>query len=330
MTSMMTHGVVGSDPRLGPVPVLDLGPWLAGEDGAEKALANGLRSALEEIGFFFVVNHGIDWAMVDSVYECARRLHALPDPVKEAMPMSARQGGYLTLGGGTSYASAIAGEIRKPNLNAAFFMHRGGYRDANQWPPLDGFQTTVERYLDAMTAFARSLLPLYAASLSLAPDFFDAAFEQPSTTLRLSHYPLVDHEDSQWGLAPHTDSSFMTLLPANDVPGLWIRPEGHDWIEPPALPRSFLINSGDILRRWTNDRFLSTAHRVMNASGTDRYAMPFFYGARDDAMVEALPTCVSKDHPALHPPITYGEYQRWFLGRNYASYAEYQSGEQAP
>ncbi len=330
MTSMMTDGSVAPTAGDGLVPVLDLGQWLAGGDGAEAALADRLRTALEEVGFFFVINHGVDWAMVEQVYECARRLHALPDAVKEAMPMSSRQGGYLTLGGGTSYASAIAGEIRKPNLNVAFFMHRGGYRDANQWPPFPGFQTTVERYLNTMAGFARSLLPLYARALSLPGDWFEKAFVEPSTTLRLSHYPLVSHEESQWGLAPHTDSSFMTLLPANDVPGLWIRPEGHEWIEPPALPRSFLINSGDILRRWTNDRFLSTAHRVMNSSGTDRYAMPFFYGARDDAVVEALPTCVSGDRPAQYPPITYGDYQRWFLGRNYASYAEYQSGEQAP
>jgi isopenicillin N synthase-like dioxygenase len=141
---------------------------------------------------------------------------------------------------------------------------------------------------------------------------------------------VVDHEDHQWGLAPHTDSTFMTLLPANDVPGLWIRPEGYDWIEPPALPESFLVNSGDILRRWTNDRFLSTAHRVMNASGTDRYAMPFFFGTRDDALIEALPTCVGPDNPPRHEPITSGDYQRWFLNRNYAAYTDSEASATAP
>jgi isopenicillin N synthase-like dioxygenase len=312
------------------VPVLDLGPFLAEEPGADAALGAQLREALERIGFFFVVSHGVDWQLVEDVYAQARRLHALPDADKEAIVMGANRGGYLRLGGGTSYASAIAGEVRKPNLNAAYFVHRGGHRRDNQFPGLDGFRDVVERYMDAVQALAHRLLAVYARALDLPPAWFDPFFGDPSATLRLSHYPVIDHDDDQWGLAPHTDSSFMTLLPANDVPGLWIRPEGYDWIEPPALAESYLINSGDILRRWTNDRFLSTAHRVMNASGRDRYAMPFFYGPSDDARIEAISTCVAPGAEPLHPPITYGEYQRWFLNRNYADYTGKQSGPEAP
>ena len=138
-----------------------------------------------QIGFFFLVGHGLPWSMVDAVYGQARRLHALDETVKEAIPMSAQQGGYLRLGGGTSYASAIAGEVRKPNLNAAFFVHRGGYREGNQWPPLEGFRETVDAYIDAMTALAHRLLPLYALALDLDPDHFAPSFDVPSTTLRL-------------------------------------------------------------------------------------------------------------------------------------------------
>jgi isopenicillin N synthase-like dioxygenase len=315
---------------VGVVPVLDLAPFLAGEPDAEAALARQLRRALEEIGFFFVLGHGVDWSLVEAVYAQARRLHALPDADKEAIVMGPDRGGYLRLGGGTSYASAIAGEVRKPNLNAAWFVHRGGHRKGNQFPPIAGFREVVERYFDEVAALAHRLLPLYARALDLPADWFEPFFGDPSATLRLSHYPVVDHDQDQWGLAPHTDSSFMTLLPANDVPGLWIRPEGYDWIEPPALARSYLINSGDILRRWTNDRFLSTAHRVMNASGGDRYAMPFFYGPSDDAPIEAIATCVEPGEVPVHPPTTYGEYQRWFLNRNYASYTGAQSGAEAP
>jgi isopenicillin N synthase-like dioxygenase len=311
------------------VPVIDLGAYRRGASLEETAAA--LRDALDRVGFFFVVDHGVDWSLVDEVYIAARRLHDLPAEVKEAMVMSADRGGYLRFGGGTSYASAIAGEVRKPNLNAAWFAHRGGYRSGNQFPAgLAGFQDTVEQYLDTMTAFATSLLPLYARALGLDAGWFAPAFDDPSVTLRLSHYPVIDHEDQQWGLAPHTDSTFMTLLPANDVPGLWIRPEGSDWIEPPGLPQTFLINSGDVLRRWTNDRFLSTAHRVFNASGKYRYAMPFFYGPRDDALIEALPTCTGPDNPARYVPIAYGDYQRWFLNRNYAGYTGKTAPAEAP
>lgn len=312
------------------IPVLDLDPLTRGDPDAVEPLGCELRTALEDIGFFFVVNHGIDWSLVEAVYAEARRLHAVDPEELETIEMDGRHGGYLGLGGGTSYASEIAGEIRTPNLNAAYFVHRGGYRLGNRWPDLPGFRPVIEAYMDAATALGRRLLPVLAASLDLPPTYFDPHFDDPSCTLRMSHYPVLDYGEHDWGLAPHTDSSIMTLLPANDVPGLEIRPAGHDWIEPPPLPRSFLVNSGDMLKRWTNDRFRSTAHRARNNSDTDRYAIPFFFGARDDATIEALPTCVDADHPARHDPITYGDYQRWFLNRNYAKITGRAASEEAP
>jgi isopenicillin N synthase-like dioxygenase len=312
------------------IPVLSLGPFRAGEPGSAAVAASRLADALERIGFFFVVDHGLDWALVEETYRQARRLHALTDDRKEAIVMDAERGGYLRLGGGTSYASAIAGEVRKPNLNAAYFVQRDPSGRRNQWPDLPGFREVVMAYFEAVQTLAHELLPLYALALHLPPGHFEGPFDRPSATLRMSHYPVVDHDEHDWGLAPHTDSSFMTLLPANDIPGLWIRPEGYDWVEPPPLPGSFLVNSGDILKRWTNHRFLSTAHRVRNESGRDRYAIPFFYGPSDDAPVEALPTCVSADRPARYPPTTYGAYQRWFRNRNYAEYTGQEVNERAP
>ena len=321
----------------GVIPILDLGPITDADSNAHRPdlgaldhLAAELRAALEEIGFFFVVDHGIDWALVDELYDMARRLHAIEPEVLSGIAMDAEHGGYLKFAGGTSYASEIAGEVRTPNLNAAFFVHRGGYRLANRWPELDGFRALVDRYMDEVTALSRRLLPVLARSLDLDDDHFEPLFDEPSCTLRLSHYPVLDYGEHDWGVAPHTDSTVITLLPANDVPGLEIRPAGHDWMEPPSLPRSFLINSGDMLKRWTNHRYRSTAHRARNASDGDRYAVPFFFGPRDDALIEALPTCVDDDHPAKHEPITYGDYQRWFLNRNYEKLTGRRATEEAP
>jgi isopenicillin N synthase-like dioxygenase len=324
MTTVQT--TTGSDL----IPILDLDPLLAGEPDALPRLGAELARALEDIGFFFITNHGVPWELVTDVYDLARRLHALPPEELEPITMDAAHGGYLPYAGGTSYASEIAGEVRTPNLNAAFFVHRNGYRVANRWPDLEGFQPTVEAYIDAVEGLCHRLLPVLASSLGLAPDHFAPHFDAPSCTLRMSHYPVVDYGEHDWGLAPHTDSSIFTLLPTNEVPGLEIRPAGYDWIEPPHLPQAYLVNSGDMLKRWTNHRFRSTAHRARNASDGDRYAMPFFFGARDDALIEALPTCVSIDNPARHEPITYGDYQRWFLNRNYAGLTGKQAEESAP
>lgn len=307
------------------IPVIDLNGLTTGDPAAVATVAAELHAALTQVGFFIVINHGVSWDQVEGVYAQARDLHALPEESKARFPMGKLTGGYLGVGGGTSHASEIAGEVRKPNMNAAFFAHRGGYHESNQWPPIEGFSEEIEAYMDAVIALGHRLLPAFALSLDLSIDWFSHHFDEPSCALRMSHYPVMDYDENEWGLAPHTDSSFMTVLPTNDKPGLQIRPVGHDWIEPPPIAESFLINSGDILKRWTNHRYQSTAHRVRNASDQDRYAMPFFFGARDDAVITPLPTCVSRDHPPRYEPITYGGYQRWFLNRNY----EQVTGEQA-
>jgi isopenicillin N synthase-like dioxygenase len=310
------------------IPVLDLTGLRSRDPDVVARLGRELRAALTDVGFFFLTNHGIPWEQVQGIYDWARRLHALDPEVLARAPMDKHHGGYLGLGGGTSYASEIAGEIRTPNLNAAFFVHRGGHRSANRFPDgLPGFPEAAAAYMDACTELCEGLLPVLAAALDLPPGWFEPSFVDPSVTLRMSHYPPLEYGEHDWGLAPHTDSSIFTLLPANDVPGLEIRPAGHDWIVPPALPGSY---SGDMLKRWTNHRFRSTAHRARNASDTDRYAIPFFYGARDDALIEALPTCVGPGEPARHEPITYGAYQRWFINRNYAQVTGEQAGDVAP
>ena len=244
--------------------------------------------------------------------------------------MDRTHGGYLGMGAGTSYASEIAGEVRKPNQNEAFFVHEGGYRDGNQYPNLKGFKDVTATYIKAMEALAGSLLPLLASSLQLDPEFFASDFDIPSVTLRMSHYPVMEYSENEWGLAPHTDSSIFTFLPANDVPGLELRPAGRDWIQPPVVPRSFVVNSGDMLKRWTNGHYLSTAHRASNLSNVDRYAMPFFYGARDDAVVDPVPTTVSPETPSRYEPITYGDYQRWFIDRNYQGMTGQTASETPP
>jgi isopenicillin N synthase-like dioxygenase len=332
MTTTIDPGSA-SPPGRDLIPILDLSDLVDGRPDAVDDLAGRLERALTDIGFFFVVGHGLDWELVRRVYAAAAELHALPVDRLRSIAMDGDHGGYLGYAGGTSYASEIAGEVRTPNLNAAFFVHRGGYRHGNRWPDLPGFRELVDTYMDAATDLARRLLPVLARSLDLPADHFDEAFDDPSVTLRLSHYPPVDYGEHDWGLAPHTDSSIFTLLPDNEVPGLEIRPAGHDWIVPPSLPRSFLVNSGDMLKRWTNHRFRSTAHRARNAGpgpATDRYAIPFFFGARDDAMIEALPTCVGPEDPPQHDPITYGDYQRWFLNRNYAKVTGRTATEEAP
>jgi isopenicillin N synthase-like dioxygenase len=297
------------------LPVLDLEAYRGGAHGAREEVAGRLLDALREVGFFSIVGHGIDWATVEDIYRQAARYHALPLATKQAQPMSPRRMGYNPLGG-----ESIEG--RRPSLNAAFFLARPA-SGRNQWPAeavLPGFRAACTAYYEAMDRFCHTwLLPLYAVALDLPPGYFQPFFDPSLATLRLSHYPAVEAAEDQWGIDPHSDAGFMTLLPANPVDGLSIRPGEDDWWEVRQEPRSFVVNAGDMLRRWSNDRLRSTMHRVLNRSGTDRYAVPFFYDPRVDTVIECLPTCTDEADPPRHAPIVYRDYLTRFMGNSYRS-----------
>ena len=317
------------------IPAIDLGPYLAGEPGSLERAGAALRHAFENVGFYFITNHGVPQTLIDATFDAARQFHAQELEAKLALKINQHNIGYLPMRGSVTRHSRI-NEGNKPNLNEAFFVKRDiaadhpdvlanlPFRGANQWPAdLPGFRETVIAYQTAMEKLALSLLPLYAIALDLPPDHFTAAFTDPMYTLRMSHYPRVDvPEDNEFGLAPHSDTSFMTLLAQNRVPGLSIRLPNGKWIDAPPLEGSFLVNGGDMLRRWTNERFLATPHRVINRSGQERYAIPFFFDCNYRWVMECLPTCREPGLPPRYEPITYPDYMVWYRNLNYGAQAE--------
>src|SRR5216683_1666013 len=189
----------------------------------------------------------------------------------------------------------------------------------NQWPDdLQGFRETTLEYMRTLEALCRRLVPLYALALDLPADFFDACFAEPHMILRMSRYPVIDDGDETVAsLVPHTDSGFMTLLPPNPVPGLSILMPSGCWIDAPGVEGAYVVNGGDVLHRWTNERFLSTPHRMHNVSGQARYAIPFFCDPDHDTVIECLPSCRSADNPAKYAPIRFGDYALWFASKSY-------------
>ena len=132
-------------------------------------------------------------------------------------------------------------------------------------------------------------------------------------TLSLLHYPpQKDIGDRQYGIAPHTDNSFMTFLAQANVPGLAVRmPSGH-WRIVENIPGTFLVNTGNVMVRWTNGRFLSTKHHVINTSGVERFSIPVFFGPSGDAVIECVPSCVGPGNPAKFEPMTYRDVRKWY------------------
>jgi isopenicillin N synthase-like dioxygenase len=313
------------------IPVLDLASFRAKAPDSRRRLGLQLRHALEEVGFYFVINHGIPQTLIDSTFEAAERCHAQPEEAKLALKINRHNVGYLPFKGSTIRHSQLHKDNR-PDLNEAFFVKRDlppdhpdvladrPFRGVNQWPALPGFRDTVNAYCSAMEGLAKSLLPLYAEALELPSLWFDRFFSDPMYTLRMSHYPKQDADrENEFGIAPHSDTSFMTLLAQNRIPGLSIRLPNGNWIDAPTLPGTILVNGGDMLRRWTNDRCLATPHRVINRSGMERYAIPFFFDCNYDVVMECVPTCVRAGETPTYPPMTYRDYMVWYRDVTYAA-----------
>lgn len=311
------------------IPVLDLGPYLAGRPGAREATAAELRAALEGVGFFIIVNHGVPRALIDRTFAEARRFHAQPAAAKLALRMNEHNNGYMAMGRYAVWTSDVNAND-KPDLNEAFFvkrergpddpLRRSGRRfvGPNRWPDdLPGFREAVLAYTEAVDALGRRLMPAVAVALDLPPDAFDAAFAESQFSFRLSHYPPVAAAPNQFGIAPHTDANFLTFLAQTEVPGLQLRLPSGEWLDVPYVPDSFAVNSGDMLHRWTNGRFKSTPHRALPPVGRPRYAIPFFMGPHIDTVIECLPTCRTAGEAPRFPPITYEQYLLWWYDANY-------------
>ena len=307
------------------IPVMDIGPYLAGTPGAAEAAAGEMRYALEQIGFFFIVNHGLPAALRERVIAASAHFYALPLEQKMGLKINHAGVGYIPHRGEFGKHSRYYTGQKKPDVSEAFLLQRDWppcpARNRNQWPEGEGeFQHAMREYFDAATALSQRMLPLYACALDLAPDFFLDKFptDRALNVLRISHMPPDPLQDNEFNICPHSDGSFATLLATSDQPGLEILSQTGRWIKAPLIPDAFVVNSGDLLTRWSNGRFLSTPHRVRNVSGTHRYSTSFFFQPTAETLIDCLPTCCGPDNPPKKPPITCGAYMKKFLEASFA------------
>ena len=181
------------------------------------------------------------------------------------------------------------------------------------------FRAAMLAYYRAMEMMTVRLVPVVALALGLPADYFAAPFAEPNCTIRLIHYPPHPApEDNEFGFAPHTDNNFITFLAQSELPGLEVRTAEGEWIRPPAVPGTFVVNTGAMLARYSNDRFKATPHRVVNRNDRSRYAIPFFLGPNHDALIDCVPTCTGPDNPPRYEPTTYGAFTERLLTLNFA------------
>jgi isopenicillin N synthase-like dioxygenase len=276
-------------------------------------LAAAVESTCADTGFLVISNHGVSQDRVDRAFASAASFFMLSELDKLALKIGDQNIGYLPHGGQTMKTSTIQ-VATKPNYSESFYITdpdpdpsvRGAAEDLNHWPPgMEAFKATQMEYFRTMRALARQFLPAFALALGLPNDYFDDDFQGASCTVRLIQYaPQPINETDLFGFAPHTDGSFITFLPRSKLPGLEVQTKDGDWIHPPDVPGAFVVNTGEMLSRYSNDRFVPTPHRVINRSGRVRHAMPFFFGPNRSKVVHCAPTCVDDQHPPNYHPMS--------------------------
>jgi isopenicillin N synthase-like dioxygenase len=333
------YAVKDTDATAARIPIIDFGLYFAGRPGALAALAANVKHACENVGFFYISNHGVSESLVERAFAASKRFHALPPAQKLQLRLNENNIGYLPMNASVQGASTVH-QATRPNQNESYFVsHDRGpdhpdvlagkpLRGRNQWPEaLPGFRADVMTYVKALEALCDRMLPAFAVALAMPADYFGRFFaDEAHITLRLLHYPPQEAvEDNLFGQAPHTDNSFMTVLARTEVPGLAVRLTSGEWFAPPLIPGTFLVNLGNIMRRMSNDRFLSTPHGVLNESDVDRYSIAYFHSPNPDSIIECLPTCTAPDNPPKYPPAIYRDLVLAFYRANYFHQKGHQS-----
>ena len=311
------------------VPVIDLTPARTGDPAERHRVARLIDQACVEIGFFAISGHGVSDAVCRDLREAAHAFFALPLDVKRrAGPGDARAPrGYHALGG--EALSAANDAVAPPDLKE--FYHVGpvdvGDDDAyysslkgrqfflpNIWPDHPpGFRDAAVTYYRAMHGLVGFLMRLAALGLGIDETFFDDKVDRSIGTMRLNYYPrqLQAPLAGQLRAGAHTDYGGLTILNGEDVPGgLQVLTRDGRWIDVRTAPDQFVVNIGDLLMRWTNDRWLSNMHRVVNpplAEGRNqpRLSIAFFNHPNWDVMIE----CVAPAGQAKYAPVMSGDYR---------------------
>ncbi len=298
------------------IPLINLNEYFtSGSDSALADVAEQLRVACEQTGFFSITGHHVASQTIDDTFNQIRLFHALPVETKTQILMDRPDWpvggmGYLPLKNRKLPARQTG------NVNEAFIIKCDDRlsMDDNQWPlseTVPDFRHQVEQYAKEMELLGKRLLPIYAKALKMPVDFFTEAFIDPLFRLRMTHYPAVEADaDNAFGIAPHVDTSFFTIL-AQDQPGLTVFSERRKvWVKAPVVKDSFIVNTGELLKQWTNDRFLSTRHFANNNTGNQsRYSIPFFFNANPHYVMSCVPSCCDDNNPSKYPPISYAQSQ---------------------
>lgn len=300
------------------LPLIDIAPLYGTDSAAWRDVATQIDAACRDWGFFYITGHGIPPERIDALLAAAKAFFALPEAEKLKIDITrtAHHRGYGAIA--TEQLDPTQPSDLKETFDMGFHMAADHpevlagkpLRGPNRHPDLPGWAPLMEQHYADMQALAQTLLRAIALALGIERDFFDARFAEPISVFRMIHYPPrhTARSADQPGAGAHTDYGCVTLLYQDDAGGLQVRNVNGEWIDAPPIAGSFVVNIGDMMARWSNDRYTSTPHRVISPLGVHRYSMPFFAEPHPDTEISCLPNCSSADNPPKYPPVTSAEY----------------------
>lgn len=310
------------------LPVIDISPLLAEDRSAFDQVAEQIDRACCDWGFFYITGHGITQAQIDGVIGKGIEFFALPKAEKIRMDIrdSANHRGYGDEGAEQldenspgdrkeTFDMALNLPTDDPDVQAGIPLY-----GPNQYPNIAGFQETYEAHYDRMLKLGVRLLNALARVLKQPDHFFDSYFSKPISVLRMIHYPELheSHETPFLSAGKHTDYGCLTLLWQDMTGGLQVQNIHGEWIDAPPIANSFVINIGDMMARWSNGRYKSTPHRVMQTARSARFSMPFFLEPNFKSEISCLPGCYDETKPCQYETVVAGD---WLMQRFAATYA---------
>jgi isopenicillin N synthase-like dioxygenase len=296
------------------VPIVDIAPFLAGTPAGKRAAAAAVGRACEDIGFLTIVGHGVPQELIERQYRLARAFFDLPVEEKLQAVLDLRgRGGYSPF----QNISLARGHGRHAPADLRESLTYDGDADGHPWPERPaGLRDTWCAYYRAMDRLSLDLLHMFALALDLPETFFDDKVGRGPSSVTTINYPDQPTEPvpGQLRSGEHTDWGPLTILRSEDAPGgLQVANRRGEWVDVQTVPGAFVVNIGDMMMRWTNDRWASTLHRVANpprdrALGSRRQSIVFFLNANSDAVITCIESCCTPERPAQYPPITAGDY----------------------
>ncbi|MFG2479664.1 isopenicillin N synthase family dioxygenase [Streptomyces fagopyri] len=307
------------------IPTVDLRPWLSGDRTARARTARTVDDALRTAGFLLVTGHGVDPSLRARIRESARAFFVLPAETKQRY--AARVGGRGWLGPGAEANGYSEGTETPPDLKESltFATHEpfgdpqtdAEWYAPNVWPAeAPGLRELCVEYLARMGGLENRLLALLGEALGLEPDFFTRHMDRPTYGFNINWYPgtevLGAPEPGQFRIGPHTDFGTVTLLDRQaGKGGLQVFTDEDGWQDAPFDPAAFTVNIGDLMARWTGDRWRSGRHRVLpppaDAPAEELMSLVYFGECTPGTVVESVPAPVGR---VAYPPVDSHAYLR--------------------